>query len=87
MSTGPRVEGVERCEATGEGGLCPASAVAGPWPSVTAAAAAAAAPTCAAWALPCTFVMPYCLPESSLVAKFPSVATSFGWISEIWRKR
>ena len=36
---------------------------------------------------PCTCVIPAGLPERSFVAKLPSVATSVGWISSIWRKR
>ena len=36
---------------------------------------------------PCTRVIPAGLPERSFVAKFPSVATSFGSISSSWRNR
>ena len=36
---------------------------------------------------PWTRVIPSGLPERSLVAKLPSVATTFGWINSIWRKR
>ena len=37
--------------------------------------------------LPWTRVIPSGLPERSFVAKLPSVATTCGWISSIWRKR
>ena len=45
------------------------------------------APSVTSCSYPCTLVMPAGLPERSLVAKLPSVATSFGWISSICRKR